>query len=39
MKRKKKDQGLKTAAIMLTLLLTGMVAMLILMPRQNHAVV
>ena len=37
MKRKKKDQGLKTVAIMLALLLAGMVALLILMPRQNRA--
>ena len=37
MKRKKKDQGLKTVAIMLALLLAGMVAMLILMPHQNRA--
>lgn len=38
MKKKKKDRGLRTAAVMLSLLLSGMAAMLLLMPRQNRAV-
>lgn len=38
MKRKNKDRGMKTLALMLSLLLVGMMAMLLMAPSRNRAV-